>query len=99
MSAHGLKTWPVYFQAIIDGRKNFEVRYDDRGFQTGDTVILREYDPDRIATPYSGREVHATIGYVLHNTPPRSAQALTTGYVVFSLLDLHFVGGKGVWAS
>ncbi|MBD5585525.1 MAG: DUF3850 domain-containing protein [Clostridia bacterium] len=42
--AHHLKTMPEYFQATIDGRKNFEVREDDRGFKVGDNVILEEYE-------------------------------------------------------
>lgn len=40
---HHLKTLPEYFQAVIDGRKPFEVRKDDRGFKPGDKVILEEY--------------------------------------------------------
>lgn len=99
MGGHVLKCWPNYFQAIVEGRKNFEVRYDDRGFQAGDKVTLREYDPNGLteSSSYSGREIEATIGYVLHNTPPRSAEALVPGYVAFSLLDLKFIGGGGRW--
>lgn len=42
---HSLKTLPVYFAAVLRGDKTFEVRKNDRDFQTGDTLILREYDP------------------------------------------------------
>lgn len=40
---HSLKTWPEYFQPSVSGIKTFELRDDDRNFQTGDTLILKEY--------------------------------------------------------
>lgn len=40
---HHLKTLQEYFQAVIDGRKLFEIRNNDRGFEVGDRVILEEY--------------------------------------------------------
>jgi len=44
MSEHILKVQPPYFEALFDGSKTFEVRRNDRAFQTGDTLILWEYD-------------------------------------------------------
>lgn len=41
---HHLKTYPEYFQAVIDGKKPMEIRYDDRGFKPGDSCILEEYE-------------------------------------------------------
>jgi hypothetical protein len=101
MIEHELKSWPAFFQAIVDGRKNFEVRYDDRGFQAGDTVRLREFDPELRPTGlsipercYTGREITAHIGYVLHAIPHPIGHGLhqaghnLEGYVVFSLLGV-----------
>ena len=34
-----------YYRAILDGKKKFDVRRDDRGFQTGDYVKLEHYEP------------------------------------------------------
>lgn len=45
MAHHTLKTHPPMFRAVRDGVKNFEVRKDDRAFQTGDTVELVFNDP------------------------------------------------------
>ncbi|HKY41333.1 MAG TPA: DUF3850 domain-containing protein [Polyangiaceae bacterium] len=45
MAEHVLKTWPNAFEAVRDGRKRFEWRSDDRGFEVGDTLVLALYDP------------------------------------------------------
>lgn len=42
---HELKTEPAYFDAVLRGDKTFEVRKNDRDFQTGDTLVLKEFDP------------------------------------------------------
>ena len=41
---HRLKTLPRYFKAVVKGEKTFEVRKDDRDFQTGDTLLLQKFD-------------------------------------------------------
>ena len=47
MANHELKTWPQYWDAIRECRKTFELRYNDRGFKTGDTLFLRRWSqPD-----------------------------------------------------
>ncbi len=44
---HELKIWPQYYCRVADGSKTFEVRKNDRGFQPGDTVVLKEFDPNK----------------------------------------------------
>jgi hypothetical protein len=63
---HELKTWTVPFQAVIEGRKTYEIRRtDDRQFDVDDELYLREWDPQ--TERYSGRYAlvvvrHVTIG-------------------------------------
>jgi hypothetical protein len=43
---HVLKCYPTYFEAITLRQKNFDVRRDDRGYQKGDVVVFRKFDPN-----------------------------------------------------
>ena len=47
MTVHELKCWPPQFRAIIDRRKTHETRFtDERDFEVGDVLMLREFEPD-----------------------------------------------------
>lgn len=37
---HELKILPEYFEAVTSGRKQFEIRKNDRDFKVGDQLIL-----------------------------------------------------------
>jgi len=39
---HDIKILSEYFNAVADGSKPFEVRRNDRDYQVGDTLLLRE---------------------------------------------------------
>ena len=76
---HELKTWRRYFDPVWRGAKPFEIRSNDRGFQVGDELWLRETKDD--TEHYTGREVIVTITYVLNftelfNEPPEKTVAL-----------------------
>jgi hypothetical protein len=79
VTVHELKTWPVLFDAIINGEKTFEVRKNDRDFRSGDVVLLREFDPS--FNGYTGRARYFTIGFVLEK-----GFGLEEGYCAFSLI-------------
>jgi Domain of unknown function (DUF3850) len=79
MNKHELKTHPQYFQAVLDGKKTFEVRLNDRNYQVGDELLLKEYDP--ITKEYTGKVSKLyEITYILDD----SFLALKPKYVVFS---------------
>ena len=42
MKEHDLKTDPQVFDDVAEGRKPFEIRKDDRGFEVGDLLRLRK---------------------------------------------------------
>ena len=44
---HELKCWPEFFEPTLRGIKRFELRRDDRGgFQVGDELLLKEWNPE-----------------------------------------------------
>lgn len=63
MVLHDLKTWPRAFQLVADGRKRFEIRKNDRNFQVGDALVLREWDPDM--QEYTGRSVNCIVSCII----------------------------------
>jgi len=93
---HFLKTLPVYFDAVQRGDKTFEIRKNDRDFQTGDKLVLLEHKPPVsvapgvIAAPDSSalRELTARVSYVFHDT--FGGFGLERGYVVLGLADVGF---------
>jgi hypothetical protein len=79
MSTHFLKVWPAYFERLKDGSKRFEVRKNDRDFQTGDYLVLDEWDPESEA--HTGRCVTKRVSYTLYGP----GHGIADGYVVMSL--------------
>lgn len=78
MKIHELKINQIYLKLIIDGRKNWEVRKNDRNFKEGDTIIVKEYILE--TKSYTGREAEGTILYVFSND-----EMLKPGYVILSV--------------
>ena len=56
------KVWPKYFEAILNGKKNFEIRLADFDAKEQDILILKEYNPE--TKQYTGRELRKEITYV-----------------------------------
>lgn len=77
---HDLKIKECYFEAVDSGEKNFEIRNNnDRGFQKGDLVILRETQDSAMALIYTGRKKQIKITYVTNYMQK-------DGYVVFGFI-------------
>ncbi len=56
------KVWPQYFEKILSGEKNFELRLNDFNCNEGDVLVLREWNPD--TKKYSGRVLEKKVSYV-----------------------------------
>lgn len=97
MTTHDLKVWPVYFERLLDGTKTFDVRKDDRNYQAGDILILREWQPELVGIQalvaafapdsirYTGRQITRRVGFVAKD---RMFGLNLTGYAVMSLLPV-----------
>lgn len=58
---HELKITPEYFQDIQYRVKTFEIRYNDRNYQIGDVLLLREFNKH---SGYTGQSVSVTVTYI-----------------------------------
>lgn len=92
---HDLKTIDHYFDAVAEGRKTFEVRKNDRAFQTGDLLELRKIDAKGfyVSPPGGGRFsmqiIRKRITYLLQG----GQFGIEPGYCVLGLGDLPEDGG------
>ena len=68
MKNHELKCWPGPFKEIAEGRKNFEYRVNDREFEIGDILTLREFDPK--TSLYTGYQISRPVNYILKGNTP-----------------------------
>ena len=86
---HLLKTDPAGFERTLDGYKDWEIRFNDRNFQSGDELCLQEtqFTGAEMAAGqplvYTGREQWRDIIFVM--TPGLEVPVgLQEGYVAMS---------------
>jgi hypothetical protein len=60
---HELKSWPEIFNWMISGAKMFDARKNDRDYQCGDYLILREWNQE--TSSYTGRQITRQVTYIL----------------------------------
>lgn len=87
-TVHPLKTVPPYFDHVASFEKPFEVRRNDRSFQPGDLLVLREWIPaNHHDTGYfTDRQVLRKVTYVLRDGETFGVQA---GFVVLGLAHVN----------
>lgn len=91
MKMHELKTINPYFQNVWNRTKTFEIRKNDREFEEGDFLWLREYVPREKydydgESPYTGRELICLVKYLL--TSDRF-EGLARGYCAMSIVVIQ----------
>ena len=91
MSTHELKCWPEFFGPLNSGDKTAELRLNDRNFQVGDILILREWEPT--TQVYSGNECRRRVTHVMHGVGTVGAIAplrgLSSKFVMLSLREVE----------
>lgn len=81
---HRLKTWPNFYKSVREKdsrkRKTLEIRKDDRGYDTGDLLILEEFDPE--TQKYTGESCWVLVTHCLRGLP-----WVPEGYVAMSISE------------
>lgn len=75
---HQLKLQTTYFSDVLSGKKTFEIRKNDRGFQEQDLLALNEFDAEKEC--YTGRSCLVYVDYILDDE-----EYTNRGYVVMSI--------------
>lgn len=60
LNVHKLKILPQYYIAILENRKTFEIRYNDRDYKVGDVLELNEI----IDGKYTGNRIMVLVTYI-----------------------------------
>lgn len=81
---HELKTWPAYLDEVWQGHKILDLRPDDRGFEAGQVLRLRDWHPG--PGTWGGRSVFVRVTHVLRDIPHFG---LAPGYCALSIRVLH----------
>ena len=77
---HPLKILRVYFEEILKGTKQFELRKNDRDFHVGDLLMLMEIPT--LSSVFTGRRAICEVTYVLKDCPE---YGLMPGYTVLGI--------------
>lgn len=73
---HELKLREQFYGSVLAGLKTFEVRFNDRNYQVGDVLVLKEWD--WVQERFSGREIEKEVTYITNYEQK-------DGYIVMSI--------------
>ena len=101
---HELKIWPEFFKQIRNGRMKFQLRRNDRDFQVGDELLLKEWDPEHhdgtIPTggkrpfkvgDYTGRELLVRVDYIMSREVMNQLTNTPPTYMNFVIMSISIV--------
>lgn len=94
MVVHELKTWPTFFEQVLCGDKTFEFRNNDRAYQKGDHIKLREFEFHRNSAEhykYTGRELLVEITFVLGGEAPFNGSPNLGRWVILAIRKVELV--------
>lgn len=83
---HEIKLSEQYVQAVKDGEKTFEIRYNDRGYQKGDKIKFTVVDKNGFKAYHEFDDEEYEITYV------HSGLGMAQNYVVLAIRALK--GGE-----
>lgn len=92
MAVHELKILPEYFRPQLEGKKNFEIRKNDRDYQVGDTLVLKEYDPK--TDKFTGINMLAEVTYITDYMQKDGYVVLGTKRFKLRIVDNQNIGEK-----
>lgn len=81
MKVHELKIDKKYYDDVVNFKKTFEIRYNDRDYKVDDVLKLQEYSNGE----YTGRYVYVVVTYLLDDET-----YLQKGYVCMSICLVNY---------
>ena len=73
---HELKIYTDFFNAVISGKKTFEIRKNDRNYKVGDMLALNEWDWNA----YTGNSCLVYVDFIIE-----SPEYVKEGMVIMSI--------------
>jgi hypothetical protein len=91
---HLVKSWPEFFEPISQGIRTHDLRRNDREYNIGDILILREFESK--SQRYTGRECEVEITSMTSFAQPCavSGEALNADFCILSIRLLRTADTK-----